>query len=628
MIVPSLSILALVAAANAAMLPWFDPRIVNGEDAKEGEIPYQVSLQNRGSSFHFCGGSVLNENYVITASHCVDGKKPEGIKVVAGTINLSKPNIERNVIKIIMHEKYNSADSWKNDIALLKVEKPFQKSKLVAFVPLPNANDVISPNEVATVSGWGRLRQGGPTTIFLQRVNILIANQDYCKLMYSKHGYNIYDSHVCAYDPSVQKGSCNGDSGGPLTVKGKIVGLVSWAMGCALTDYPTVYTRVASHLDWIKKNAFLQHSKHTYLGHHAVNESEIDGIRELPRQRLILCTTSLSFMISDIDTSNMAVALLSLFAVLTVANAAMLPHLDPRIVNGEDAKLGEIPYQVSLQKSSGHFCGGSVLNTNYIITAAHCVEGQTPSVVKVVVGTINWQDPKNAHEVDKIIVHENYNPGDSWRNDIALLKLKTPLKLGKNIAAVTVPKANEPVAAKSPAVVSGWGRTSVGGPIPKTLQKAKLQITEQSVCEKAYKYIGNVYETHICAHDPSEIRGACGADSGGPLVVGGKLVGVVSWSHTRCALPDYPTVYTRVSSYISWINKNAVLIPNCLNTKIKWDYCQLKFFYTSNTMCYGVTQAIRHAARNNAATFSFVLLTWSEHLTYIFFLTVWTSTFN
>ncbi|XP_076301532.1 chymotrypsin-2-like [Lasioglossum baleicum] len=239
----------------AAILPWFDPRIVNGEDAKEGDIPYQVSLQNKGSDFHFCGGSVLSENYVITAAHCVEGKNPSGIKVVAGTINLSKPNVERDIVKIITHENYNSRDSWKNDIALLKVEKPFSKSKLISFVPLPSANDVIQPNSQATVSGWGRLRQGGPTTIHLQRVNILIANQDYCKLMYNKAGYNIFESHVCAYDPKVEKGSCNGDSGGPLTVNGKIVGLVSWAMGCALTDYPTVYTRVASHLNWIKANA-------------------------------------------------------------------------------------------------------------------------------------------------------------------------------------------------------------------------------------------------------------------------------------------------------------------------------------------------------------------------------------
>ena len=253
MLLTTLSLFTLLSLSNAGLLR-FDPRIVNGEDAKVGEIPYQVSLQNQGSSFHFCGGSVLNENYVITAAHCVEGKTAAGIKVIAGTINLTAPKSEHNVKKIIVHEKYNPDDSWKNDIALLKVEKPFVKSEQITFVSLPPKNQVVKANDNAVVSGWGRLWKGGPTTVRLQRVNILIADQEYCKYTYKNVG-NIYDSHVCAYDPSVAKGSCNGDSGGPLTVNGVLTGLVSWAMGCARTDYPTVYTRVSAHIDWIKSHA-------------------------------------------------------------------------------------------------------------------------------------------------------------------------------------------------------------------------------------------------------------------------------------------------------------------------------------------------------------------------------------
>ncbi|KAK9300704.1 hypothetical protein QLX08_006729 [Tetragonisca angustula] len=255
MFVTTLTLFALFALSSGGFLPRYDPRIVNGENAKEGEIPYQVSLQNKDSSFHFCGGSVLNENYVITAAHCTKGRTPDSIKVVAGTINLTKLGSEHPVANIIIHENYNAADSWRNDISLLKVSKKFVKSKVISFVPLPSPSDVIKTNDVAVVSGWGRLRQGGPTTVNLQRVNILIADQEYCKHIYNKAHYNVYDTQVCAYDPKVEKGSCNGDSGGPLTVNGKLVGLVSWAMGCALTDYPTVYTRVSSHLNWIKAHA-------------------------------------------------------------------------------------------------------------------------------------------------------------------------------------------------------------------------------------------------------------------------------------------------------------------------------------------------------------------------------------
>ncbi|XP_077256105.1 trypsin-1-like isoform X3 [Temnothorax americanus] len=251
-----LCLLGLLAFSHAGVLPLFDPRIVNGENAKVGEIPYQISLQDKYSSFHFCGGSILSDKYVITAAHCVEGKRANGIKVVAATINLtSQEKSQHEVERIVIHENYRPANSWLNDIALLEVKTPFVKSNKVGHVPLPPKGHTVKANDVAVVSGWGRLWQGGPTTTKLQRVNILIADQEYCRYMYSNMGYNVYPTQVCAHHPETEKGSCHGDSGGPLTVGGKLVGLVSWANGCASTSYPTVYTRVVSYLDWIKANA-------------------------------------------------------------------------------------------------------------------------------------------------------------------------------------------------------------------------------------------------------------------------------------------------------------------------------------------------------------------------------------
>ncbi|XP_072747493.1 chymotrypsin-2-like [Anoplolepis gracilipes] len=254
-----LCFLGLLAFSQAGLLnPLnFDPRIVNGEDARVGEIPYQVSLQQKYDSFHFCGGSVLSTYYVITAAHCVQGKTATSIKVVAASINLKQPQLTNDVTQIRIHEKYNPNDSWLNDIALLQVRNPFIKSATLQFVPLPPSNHVVNPNDVAVVSGWGRLWQGGPTTEKLQRVNIVIADQTYCRNKYTSMGYNVHPTQVCAYDPRVEKGSCHGDSGGPLTVGGKLTGLVSWANGCASTSYPTVYTRVASYIDWIEANSYV-----------------------------------------------------------------------------------------------------------------------------------------------------------------------------------------------------------------------------------------------------------------------------------------------------------------------------------------------------------------------------------
>ncbi|XP_015436796.1 PREDICTED: chymotrypsin-2-like [Dufourea novaeangliae] len=256
----------------------------------------------------------------------------------------------------------------------------------------------------------------------------------------------------------------------------------------------------------------------------------------------------------------MALAVFSLFAVLAVANAGVTFNFDPRIVNGEDAKLGEIPYQVSLQTTPGnrHFCGGSVLNSQYVLTAAHCVQSQTPERMEIVAGTVNLDNRASVHEVEKIIIHEQYQPSNSWNNDIALIKVKTPFVTSQRIASVPMPKANEAVPANAVAWVSGWGRLRSGGSLPKILQKAKIQIADQEACKKVYTSIGQkIFESHICANDPSVEKGACNGDSGGPLTVNGKIVGIVSWS-MGCALQRYPTVYTRVTSYLDWIKQHAV----------------------------------------------------------------------
>ncbi|XP_063983900.1 chymotrypsin-2-like [Diachasmimorpha longicaudata] len=251
-----LAFACLVASSYAHILPEnSDPsRIVNGVDVGVGEIPYQVSLQQKGNSFHFCGGSILNKKYVITAAHCVKGTSAASIKVVSATVKLSEPVTTHLVEKIIVHEKYDASDSWKNDIALLRVKGNFVVSSTLNFVPMPSPGMAVPADSPAIVSGWGNLRQGGPSPNHLQKAKILIADQKYCKKRYAP-GNTVHDTHICAHDPVEETGSCNGDSGGPLTVRGKLVGLVSWAMGCAMTNYPTVYTRVPEFLDWIQEHA-------------------------------------------------------------------------------------------------------------------------------------------------------------------------------------------------------------------------------------------------------------------------------------------------------------------------------------------------------------------------------------
>ncbi|XP_033351311.1 chymotrypsin-2-like [Bombus vosnesenskii] len=254
--------------------------------------------------------------------------------------------------------------------------------------------------------------------------------------------------------------------------------------------------------------------------------------------------------------NSVILGLVLLATALASSNADISTHdLDPRIVNGEDAGPNEFLYQVSLQIDGSHFCGGSVLNRYYVLTAAHCVFDEQASEVKIISGTKNLSDsPTSVHQAVKFIVHDEYNPSDSWINDIALIKVNKPFEIGPQLNYVPLPEANRNIPDNSRAIVSGWGRIRENGPLSTTLKKATIYITNQNTCKNAYR---RIYDTQICASNPKSEKGACNGDSGGPLTVNGKIVGIVSWSR-GCALSNYPTVYTRVPSYIDWIQANAV----------------------------------------------------------------------
>ncbi|KAK0181220.1 hypothetical protein PV327_003522 [Microctonus hyperodae] len=244
---------ALITITQEKNTPGFyNERIVNGQNVKPGEIPYIVSLQNIGET-NFCSGSILNKNYVVSAAHCFTRLRSD-IKVIAGTTDLRNQNSTHTVVRIIMHENYTRRDSLRNDIALLEVKSAFVESSFVKFVKLPRPHQKITPATVAIVSGWGRKWKYGPASPALLKSPTLITSENYCKRLIKGTGLKIYKTQICAIVTNMRTGPCNGDSGGPLTVRGRIVGITSWAIGCGSVKYPAVYTRVSEYLGWIKKN--------------------------------------------------------------------------------------------------------------------------------------------------------------------------------------------------------------------------------------------------------------------------------------------------------------------------------------------------------------------------------------
>ncbi|KAJ9580882.1 hypothetical protein L9F63_023943, partial [Diploptera punctata] len=230
-----------------------------------------------------------------------------------------------------------------------------------------------------------------------------------------------------------------------------------------------------------------------------------------------------------------------------------------RIVNGTKAPAGKFPYMISLQYDGSHECGGTILSEKWILTAAHCVYEEVAVAFSVLAGTVNLSTGGVRRSVKRYIIYEQYDPEDNYKNDIALLELESalPLSQANNIQAVKLPQQDATTAANKTATVMGWGHIYTGGPTSEVLLMVDLKTYSDEDCVRLLA--GNSHPTNICAGVEGGGKGFCGGDSGGPLIVDGVQVGIVSWSVKPCASPPYPGIYTRVSSYTNWIENRTGL---------------------------------------------------------------------
>ncbi|XP_037934884.1 trypsin I-P1-like isoform X2 [Teleopsis dalmanni] len=205
---------------------------------------------------HYCVGSLIASNLVLTAAHCVVDSnrivtRSRRIIVVAGTPNRLRENpktVELEVEAVIPHNKFIRSSG--NDIAILRLKQSVPNDNdAIKIIPLAHRKPAVGTN--CTVVGWGQLLPDGPFSAEAVYVDLTITSDKQCQDAYSS---SYSKGMICANGKEkLFQGPCRGDSGAPLICRGRVCGIVSWGVRCSKLGFPTAFTDVAYHYQWIQK---------------------------------------------------------------------------------------------------------------------------------------------------------------------------------------------------------------------------------------------------------------------------------------------------------------------------------------------------------------------------------------
>ncbi|KAM7005626.1 elastase-1-like [Tautogolabrus adspersus] len=261
------------------------------------------------------------------------------------------------------------------------------------------------------------------------------------------------------------------------------------------------------------------------------------------------------------------------FLLLTSLAALVLAELEPqprylednleRVVGGEVARPNSWPWQISLQYRSGsrfyHTCGGTLIQKGWVMTAAHCVDSNREW--RVVIGEHDLNSNSGREQiktVSKVYIHQGWDSSSVANGfDIALLRLSSDATLNSYAQLGSLPPSGQILPHNNLCYITGWGRTSTGGSLPSQLKQAYLPLVGHETCSRGDWWGSTVQPTMVCGGGGAEA--GCNGDSGGPLncLVNGNYYvhGIASFvSGYGCNYPKKPTVFTRVSAYIDWMD--------------------------------------------------------------------------
>ncbi|XP_038594444.1 serine protease 33-like [Micropterus salmoides] len=394
--------------------PTLNTKIVGGQVATPGSWPWQASLRTSGS--HFCAGTLINNQWVMTAAQCCASTSTLTVYLGLQSLQGINPNqVSRTVSQIIIHPNFNSG-TFENNICLLKLSSPVTLTTYIQPVCLAATGSTFYKGTLSWATGWGNVGTGVPLPFpqNLMEVQLPVVGNRECTCNYGVS--LITNNKMCTGFSAGGKDVCQGDGGSPLVSKqgGRWIQAGIWSFssgkGCAQPNIPSGYTRVSQYQSWI--NSRITSNQPGFI---TFKSTGTDGD-------------------------------LSIRCPATPPPAAQVcgqPTLNTKIVGGQVASAGSWPWQASLQTSTGfHFCGGTLINNDWSL------QGSNPN--------------KASRTVSQIIIHPNYNPAN-LENDICLLKLSSPVAFTSYIQPVCLAAPGSTYYKGTLSWATGWGRIGTGG---------------------------------------------------------------------------------------------------------------------------------------------------------------------
>jgi secreted trypsin-like serine protease len=233
-------------------------KIIKGRSATFGDRPWQVAILNASIPdplyAHFCSGTLITDQWVVTAAHCVARLQATELTVLTGTSSLNLGGRKKKVISLVLHGAYDP-QTRENDLALLFLDSPTFNVPL-QFPSIEVEQQLIDGEEKVKIGGWGNTYDFGVKSLDLMETEAPLVPPQLCSEPDS-HGQSLKATMLCAGYEDGRTDACDGDSGGPATVRqyGQefLIGVKSWG-DCGAPKKYGVFTRIAPYVGWIRAN--------------------------------------------------------------------------------------------------------------------------------------------------------------------------------------------------------------------------------------------------------------------------------------------------------------------------------------------------------------------------------------